>query len=62
MAWVWAGVSISEAADLLGFSRTAVFTRNVLCENQKTSSERLVFGQKCLVGEGGRRRRASGAS
>ena len=50
------GLSISETADLLGFSRTTVF--NVCtewCLNQKTS---VNCRQKCSVNESGHGRKA----
>ena len=48
------GLMISEPADLLGFSRTAV---SRVCEKQKISSEQQFCGQKRLVNEKGHWRR-----
>ena len=53
------GLSISETADLLGFSHTTVSrVCREWCEKQKTSSEQQFFGQKQVVNERGQRRRA----
>ena len=53
------GLSISETADLLGFSRTTVSrVCREWCEKQKTSSEQQFCGQQNLVNERGQRRRA----
>lgn len=54
-----AGLSVSETAELLGFSRTTVsrvFTE--WREKEKTSSERHFCGRKRLVNEKGQRRMA----
>ena len=53
------GLSISETADLLGFSaqQSLEFAENGV-KNKKTSSEQQFCGQKRLVNERGQRRRA----
>ena len=53
------GLSISETADLLGFSHTAVSSVcREWCKKLKTSSEQQFCRQKRLVNERGQRRRA----
>jgi len=53
----WAGLSISQSAQLLGFSRTNIFrVYKEWCEKGKTSSNRQSYGQKCLVDARGQRR------
>jgi len=47
-----AGLSISQSAQLLGFSRVY----KEWCEEGKTSSMRQSCGQKCLVDARGQRR------
>uniref|UniRef100_A0AAR2KBC0 Tc3 transposase DNA binding domain-containing protein n=1 Tax=Pygocentrus nattereri TaxID=42514 RepID=A0AAR2KBC0_PYGNA len=52
-----AGLSISETADLLGFSRTTISrVYRERSEKEKISSERQLCGRKCLVDVRGQRR------
>ncbi len=52
-----AGLSISKTADLLGFSRTTISrVYRKRSEKEKISSERQLFGWKCLVDVRGQRR------
>ncbi len=59
--WTWNGcwsvLSISQTADLLGFSRTTISrVYRELSEKEKISSERQLCGWKCLVDVRGQRR------
>uniref|UniRef100_A0AAR2LX54 Tc3 transposase DNA binding domain-containing protein n=1 Tax=Pygocentrus nattereri TaxID=42514 RepID=A0AAR2LX54_PYGNA len=52
-----AGLSISETAGLLGFSRTTISrVYRERSEKEKISSERQLCGRKCLVDVRGQRR------
>ncbi len=51
------GLSISQTADLLGFSHTPIFrVYREWSEKEKISSERQLCGRKCLVDVRGQRR------
>ncbi len=53
----WAGLSISETADLLGFSHSTISSvYREWSEKEKISSERQLCGWKCLVDVRGQRR------
>jgi len=51
-----AGLSISQSAQLLGFSNTTISSIYKWCEKGKTSSMRQYSGRKCLVNARGQRR------
>ncbi len=52
-----AGLSISKTADLLGFSHTIIsMVYRELSEKEKISSERQLWGRKCLFDVRGQRR------
>ncbi len=52
----WAGLSISETADLLGFSRTTISrVSREWSEKEKISSEQQFSVRTCLVGTRGQR-------
>src|SRR5512133_2013420 len=54
-----AALSISETADLLGFSRTAISRLYRECsDKEEINSERQFCGRKCLVAARGQRRMA----
>uniref|UniRef100_A0AAR2JXS4 Tc3 transposase DNA binding domain-containing protein n=1 Tax=Pygocentrus nattereri TaxID=42514 RepID=A0AAR2JXS4_PYGNA len=53
----WAGLSITETAELLGFSRTTISrVYRERSEKEKISSEWQLCGRKCLVDVRGQRR------
>ncbi len=53
----WTALSISETADLLGFSLTTISSvYREWSEKEKISSERQLCGRKCLVDVRGQRR------
>ncbi len=55
----WAGLSISQTADLLGFPCTAISrVYREWLEKEKISSERQFCGRKCLVDARGQMRMA----
>lgn len=53
----WAGLSISETADLPGFSHTTISrVYKMSSEKEKISSEEQVSGRTCVVDARGQRR------